>query len=396
MMKDKCVIWGTGNGNIQQQMAKEIRLKYDIYAYCNSNILVGGGGNIDSLPIISPEDLIILCLEKIIDCIIVCARKKESIIEIKERIDNDFPRNISVFYWDDIADSIENDYLLDIKKDMQYHYNVDFENQTAIWVRNFMSEVDFWSKYVANPKGEWYDDYVRRLNNTDFCGLDKTVDKLAQMLEHNAIVMDIGCGLLSMYGQNLPNSTKVRLMPLDPLAPFYNKINQKTFNINGTDRQCLFGMFEFMANFYPPNYADAIIINNALDHCIDPYKSLIECLYILKVGGKMHLRHRRAEAIYEKYHGLHKWNLDYDQNDNLIFWNSENAVNITESLNHIITMQISHTDNYLPRIDQTIIVDIVKTDDFKLEEFVDIEKERYHLTSFIEQIMCWIADNNKF
>lgn len=396
-MKDKCVIWGTGSK--QRVMAKEISYRYDIVAYCDSNKIKQRKRMDDNGLIISPEELGQLCRKEKINYVIVCATNENSIKQIKEKINKEFPEQTNVLYWKDIADKIENKYLEEVRKNMVYSWKIDFIEQAEIWVKNFMSEVNFWVQYVANPKGEWHEGYYKRLRNADFLGIDKTSELLVQNMENDAIIMDIGCGLYSMYGERLPNSKKIKLLPVDPLAAFYNHMNQK-FAWGGEEREekikyCQFGMFEFMANFYEENYCDVIIINNALDHCIDPYKSIIECIYILKKGGKMRLNHRRSEAIFEKYAGLHKWNIDYDAQDNLIFWNDKNAINVSESLKSIADIKVTHTDDYMTRIDQKVIVDITKVDNFKLEQFFDMEKERYYLAFLIKNIMQWIADNNR-
>lgn len=39
-----------------------------------------------------------------------------------------------------------------------------------------------------------------------------------------------------------------------------------------------FSLFELIATFYKKEGADGIMINNALDHCIDPFKAIVECL----------------------------------------------------------------------------------------------------------------------
>lgn len=259
-----------------------------------------------------------------------------------------------------------------------------------------MSEVDFWVQAVANPNGEFHMDYEDRLNNTEFLKLDGSCSFLTSKLDNNSVVMDIGCGLISKYGQNLSNSKKIQLLAIDPLAAFYNIINERYSSGRILNRHCHFGMFEFMASIYPENYSSAIIINNALDHCIDPYKSIIECLYVLKKGGTLHLNHRSAEAVFENYHGLHKWNIDYDDNNNFIIWNNENAVNISENLKNIANIKIIHSDDYLTREQQFIIIDITKLNNFNLEDFFDIKKDLHCLTFFIGNLMSWISHYSNY
>lgn len=119
------------------------------------------------------------------------------------------------------------------------------------------------------------------------------------------------------------------------------------------------------------------MINNALDHCIDPFRSIVECLYILKKGGYICTLHRRAEAIYEKYTGLHRWNVDYDSKDHLIIWNEDNAIDVTKALEEVSDIVLTHSDEKItPREKQWIKVEIKKKQCFQLEQFLDLKKER--------------------
>ena len=115
-----------------------------------------------------------------------------------------------------------------------------------------------------------------------------------------------------------------------------------------------------MACFYEENYADAIIINNALDHGIDPYKSIVECLAVLKKGKTMQLRHWKCEAIWACFDGLHKWNIDYDENNNFIIWNEKNIVNVSEKLAEYADIIVTHEEDMINEGKEYIIVKITK------------------------------------
>lgn len=104
-------------------------------------------------------------------------------------------------------------------------------------------------------------------------------------LKDGLTLMDIGCGAVSRYGASLPDGGSVNFIAVDSLAHAYNRIN--VCYAPGNKKAVTFGMFEFMAVFFQKEYADVILIENALDHCIDPLKSLIECLQVLKTGGLM-------------------------------------------------------------------------------------------------------------
>ena len=375
-MKRKCAVWGCRMSG-QQLALQAASVGYEIIAFCSSNE-TSQGRQINGLMVISPEELKRRYLIGEIECILLGIKNQVYRKEVEEIIKENFPDSLPVIS----ADPIENDYL----------WEIDFEKQASAWLQDFSSEVDFWVKSVAAPKGNDHWDYVRRIENIDFCGIDPTVMTYAKSLGAGSIVMDIGCGLVPLYGSRLPDLETIQILSVDPLAPFYNRINQKC--AAGKVKLCAFGLFEFIANFYKENYCDVILINNALDHCIDPYKSIIECLYVLKKGGKMRLRHRRSEAVYEAYYGLHKWNIDYSGRDELIIWNQENAVNVSECLREIADIKLEHTGDQEPRDIQLITAEITKKKDFQLENFFEMRKEQRQLAFLIEGLMNWIAEHD--
>jgi len=382
--RNRCAVWGTGF--VGQKVAKMAStMGYDILTYCRSPRLPEKTC-IGEIPICTPEKLKQLFYDSKIDHIIIGIKNQDYLQEVQEMINGDFPKDISVISVDDI----ENKYLDEVQTHLSYRWNVDFQSQLMVWIQNFMSEVDFWVRDVACPTGQYHWSYLECLDNKEFGGIFDTSNEILSILKEKSIVMDIGCGLLSKYGTKLPNSQEIQLLAVDPLAPFYNQINQ---NYAGKRfRKSQFGLFEFIANFYPKNYCDLVLINNALDHCIDPYKSIIECLHILKVGGRMRLSHRRAEAVYEAYQGLHKWNIDVGSQGELIFWNLENAVNVSDSLKEICDIQIEYLGDKQSRKDQWITAYVTKTKDFQLEQLIDLKAERYNLAFFIGQLMLKIAD----
>jgi len=150
--------------------------------------------------------------------------------------------------------------------------------------------------------------------------------------------------------------------------------------------KCKFGMFEFMSNFFERDYADLIIINNALDHCIDPYRSLIECYQVLKKDGCLHMEHTRAAAVYENWSGLHKWNIDCI-NGEFVIWNYEHAVNISEVLKDSAEVVVSYDEQEIDRASQIITIDIYKRKEIDLLQFIDKESEERILLMCIDRLM---------
>lgn len=383
----RCAVWGTRMAG--QELAREAAYigAYEVVAYCSST--QSSQGALNGYPVLSPEELKNQYLAGKIDSILVGIQDPVHQQEVEKIIKQTFPPDVSVIW----RDSIENEYLIQVRNNLPNHWIIDFEQQARIWLKNFSSEIDFWVNCVVNPNGRFYSDYINRIRNQDFLGIDLSAAAFARKLKAGSVVMDIGCGLAPKYGSRLPTSEMIQMISVDALAPFYNPINQKC--TGGRVGKCRFGMFEFIANFFDENYCDGILINNALDHCIDPYKSIIECLYVLKTGRSMRMVHHRAEAVREGYGGLHKWNIDYNGNNDFIIWNRENAVNISENLREIADIEVVHPDDDTPRNGQYVAVDITKKEDFPLEIFFDTKQEQRQLAFLVEGLMNWIAEHNE-
>ena len=385
-MKDKCVIWGTGEAGRKGITKEIVELNYEVLAYCDSDI-EKVGTTINSLKVLGIEEIRHLVKEKIVSCIVIAVLNPMMVEEIINTIEKQISSEIEVLTLSgNTMSELENQYLMQIHNNMMYEYNVDFLKQSQIWTENLMSEVEFWVKQTRNSDVGYINEYME---NRKFLTYDKNLTEIAQNLAEGSIVMDIGCGLVSMYGNILPDMSEIQLLPIDPLSYYYNKIYRK-----GRDKQkeCKFGMFEFMADFYEENYSDVILINNDLDHCIDPFKSVVECLFVLKVDGKLRMKHRRAEALYEKYSGLHKWNIDYDQHDNFIIWNENNAVNVSDVLKEVADITVVHAEDGTSRTNQFVNIEITKKKSFALEQYIDEKNERYYLANVIESLMKYFAD----
>lgn len=396
----KCIIWGAGE---EGQIVKEylLELNYEIYAFCDSKEPLHGK-NIEELKIISPNDLCNICKKEKIQAIVIGTKNKIFEKEIQIQFRNLKLNDIQLL----VENDVENMYLSAMSKKLNWNWKINFSEQSKIWIDHFMEEIEFWVECLAKTNGLYHQEYIERLLAKNFLNPtdNKKYQELADRLPDKSIILDIGCGLVSRHGKQYA-SKNFQLISIDPLAHYYNSINLKLGNKiihsnSSKSKVCHWGLFEFIANSYDRNYADAIIIRNALDHCIDPYKSLIECLYILKLNGEILLDHRRDEAVFERYSGLHKWNLDFDCDNNFIIWNQKNSINVTDSLSNIANIHLYYEcDQNNNRSSQNIIISIKKKRDFNISDFIDMEKERYELAGLLGDLMAWTANienNRKF
>ncbi|WP_196805051.1 methyltransferase domain-containing protein [Butyrivibrio sp. VCB2006] len=265
-----------------------------------------------------------------------------------------------------------------------YRWEIDFDESLRNWVGNIDSEIDYW-KGVCYNHGPAHDEYVSRIKNESFSGMYKNTVDIEDRLSKGDIVVDLGCGLTSMYGK-LAKNGEIKLISMDPLAAYYNKLN-KVFSAkeNVSIDKCRYGLFEFLDCFLPDNYADCIIINNALDHCIDPFRAICKCLKVLKVGAVLHMRHRQSEAVYEGWIGLHRWNIDYE-NDDLVIWNKENAINVSDEIRSFAKTVVTSPADDINAGNKYITVDIIKTCDIE-ENIKEYSKEKAELALLSELLL---------
>lgn len=230
------------------------------------------------------------------------------------------------------------------EKNSSHKYEMDFEQKMKKWFDSFLSEVKFWKNDVATPSGYYWNHYIQRLKPKEFI-----CERISGLVKDGDIVLDVGCGICSQYGKKLNNGV-INLVGIDPLAPFYNKINDRYYKNYSDDKKqenatVVFGMFELLSYMLGENYADFILIDNALDHCIDPYSAIIECLKVVKIGGMVSTRHHVNEAYKAMYSDLHQWNICADDDNKFIIWNQENYIDVKEYLDEYVEFDVRIEQN---------------------------------------------------
>lgn len=384
---EKIIIWGTGNFGSSKFYVSLLEKAYKISGYCDSDPSAWGK-KINGYVVLSKEELSDLAEET--DHILVTVADERVYHQIRESIDEyHLPKRVKVSWFRDIYYDL-------LKKNMNVLRPVNayeskeicFIDQAEIWLDNIMSEVAFWTDIVAKPGAKNRSNYEKRLQNKKFTSeLTQNTCRLEAFLENRdgAVVYDIGCGLAPRFGEELQSDGKIQLIGVDPLAYFYNEINRKYANTEC--RAIAFGMFEFISKFVEKDRADAVIINNALDHCIDPFRSIAECLNILKVGGILHLNHGRTEGLIGMYQGLHQWNLDYDEHSDFIIWNYNVMINVSEKLREVADVQVYYSEEQVPLNEQFVCVEIRKKKEFDLKQIIHTENEVAELAFLVGKLM---------
>lgn len=289
---------------------------------------------------------------------------------IASQIEKEFNGKCLYYYFNVIEDMYANYCFSGLPES----YVVNPVNAIEKWAQNLLAEVKFWIQDVAQDSGRYHDSYINdRSNNKIF-----NCKHLDSPVYDNSVVMDVGCGLCSQYG-NLTATGKIKLVAVDPLAHQYNEINKIALDKDKfSDKIVHFGLFEYLDAFYPNNYADIILIDNALDHCFDPVKSIVSCLQVLKVNGTISMMHTIREAVNQNYKDLHQWNLDSNDKSELIIWNNNSFVNVTRKLEDYADITVSKEERFVSRglrtINGCIYISIKKIKDI---DFIEEDNSKY-------------------
>ena len=244
------------------------------------------------------------------------------------------------------------------------------------WVNGIPYEIAFWEAVYSNKKRReslfsWskYNKEIE-LNNFDV--------KLFLCQKENPTVVDAGCGMSFCNGDKL-DGKQLNVIYIDPLAPFFNKIiEKKKLDLP----KITFGFIECLSTFVP-NRASLIIVQNALDHCKNPMKGILECIESLEIGGVLYLRHFRNEAETENYRGFHQYNISLE-NDDMIIWNKETKTNINSFLRDFTETKTSTCGN-------EVIAVITKKQELT-NGFIDYKKD---ITNLSNQYIEIIQNLNK-
>ncbi len=383
---EKYIVFGAGKS--ASGMDQYLSQYYDILGYYDSDNSLWGK-TFSGKKVFDKSQVIEFC-RKYQDHLyfIVSPVHDHVVAEITEIIETEFKGKIID------KDVLQNDLMNRKHKENEKQmgeYHVDFARQSAQWTQELVSEVRYWVNRVAKEHSTYHEEYLANINNLDVKPAKGCHgEKIFHYLKKDAVLMDIGCGAVSRYGNRLPDGSKVNFIAVDSLAHAYQRIND--YYAPGNQKAMMFGMFEFMAVFFQKDFADVILIENALDHCIDPLKSVMECLQILKPGGMLRLYHHRAEALWEGCLGLHKWNIDYNDKKEFIIWNADNYINISRLLGDDVEVKVS-VEGSVRRSSQYITAELVKKDTYDYLRYINLAEENVQLGRCINSLMKYMAEN---
>ena len=191
-MYQNFIIWGAGyyGTRIERLISKEPEHK--ILAFCDSNTELVGK-RIDQYDVVSIEKAVEMCRQDSRLVIVIGIFNYDVIKEVKQAALKYFPQHTKVITGHDIQDAIENKFLQKYHEHMEFRWKVELEKYFFFFFDNIMSEVEYWIKNVADIQGKNHGYYVRCRENERF-----THAMIAEVAKPNEVVLDIGCGLLTM------------------------------------------------------------------------------------------------------------------------------------------------------------------------------------------------------
>lgn len=385
----KCIIYGAGE-HAEWVISLLVKDGYEIIALCDSDRNKIGCKYGDYC-IVDKKDAIDLCKNDNSIHVFIGVIRRRVYDEILDIVKRDFPgETVVIESLTEIMNRVQKVELEEFYRNMQFKWDVNMGKQFREWIQNIDSEVDFWLSCGLDKEcdsAEWYE-RLRRMNRKEVLFSEPDLERI---VKDGDIVMDIGCALVSRFGEKLSDGGLISLIPVDPLAYYYNHMNERDSRSKKETYFCRFGMFELISDLFGSNYADAIYIRNAMDHSFDPFRGLISCLDTLKIGGTMKLQHQKAEAVHGNWTGLHKWNLDCI-NGSFVIWNRENAVNVSDTLKDYAEITVRDTTE-INRDDQWIDVIMKKTRDIDSSVFFDMEDEKKTLCEYISVLFERLADD---
>lgn len=253
----------------------------------------------------------------------------------------------------------------------------DYDKYMFKWLNGIIDEIEFWDACFAEEGLLWKEGWQNMITyERDF-----TLDSYLEDID-DTVFLDVGSGPLSSCGSRT-QKTNLHFNAVDPLAYAYKKIKRK-YQIK-TLIQPEFAMVERLNEKYPENTFDLVHMRNALDHSFNPIMGLLQLLYVCKVGGRVLLCHRDNEAVFEKYDGLHQWNLMVKE-EHFLIWRGNKKFDVAELFGDSIEITAK------PAIDREDLHEVVITKRKSIDIISDPLIKIYNERLFNKLLECLIRE----
>lgn len=216
---------------------------------------------------------------------------------------------------------------------------IAYEKSYNTWLRSLSSEIVFWRKYMETKGLRWHANWETKISPVKEFPLEKFIPETVSG-EYRCI--DIGCGPFPIGHKT--DRVALQFQTLDPLGHAYNLLKKQYDIDDGVSVET--GCVELLHELYAENTFDMVHMMNSLDHSFDPFHGLREMLFVCKVGGKVILKHAENEAVNQKYHGLHQWNLSVQNaEDSFVIWRAEERYDVCKMFSEYADFELYPAKN---------------------------------------------------
>lgn len=184
--------------------------------------------------------------------------------------------------------------------------NPNLSSESFIWAR------EYW-ELRRRGKSVYGEKRSKRTHKSVHFALDRLKRRFAGKLQ----LIDVGCGPSShFYSEELANRADIEITTVDPLAKHYQKLHQQyktPYNI-----KCVEGFGENLDQLFSRDSFHLVYSQNAIDHSISPELFMNNMFKILKTGGYLILHGFIKHGSNMRWMGLHKWDIEAENNDLLL------------------------------------------------------------------------------
>ena len=219
---------------------------------------------------------------------------------------------------------------------MSYYMYEDYQSDIGYgdalwrWLQGVEDELYFWNNYFFHHL-----DRISKMNKRFIFE-----EYLPSNEESTVKFLDVGSGPIGACGFYTDKVKKLEMIAIDPLAAAYKMLRRKYGIDNGLNLHS--GFVELLSECFPSNHFDIVHMRNSLDHSFDPIYGIMQILQVLKIGGKLILRHHENEAQREHYMGFHQWNLSIDsKNHKFLIWNADHWYDVERIVAPYADMELS-------------------------------------------------------
>jgi SAM-dependent methyltransferase len=141
-------------------------------------------------------------------------------------------------------------------------------------------------------------------------------------------ILDVGAGPLTPLGKVHPQRN-IKLTASDALAEQYDAMLGKAGIVPPVRTVPADG--ERLVEVFGESRFDVVHCGNALDHHYEPLVALEQMLAVAKPQGVVLLNHFLDEGEFQRYLGMHQWNIN-SSDGRLLIWNKQHSHDVTALL----------------------------------------------------------------